>query len=1368
MVDQALDSVASTRIKDIHEWGQFHNSRLVLHVLAHLAYPADPGLLLDLRGREPRLGKAALNLEALCALAASIGLKARTPEEREKALALYDLAYRRLGGRLPGEHQELHVTTAHLHGRTRQVKRLIKAYDSLPDLLLRSLRCQEAHPNHGGSPAAYMRRFRQFTEWPELVGPEPGAALHFDGLRTGPLEPVDRGPMISVVMTCFKPGGALLTAVRSIVAQTWQNWELLLVDDASGPEYESVLLEAASLDPRVKLLIQPENAGTYQARNRAMAVAAGKFITGLDSDDWAHPRRLELQVRPMVVNPDLVMVESRCVAVAEDLSLMIDPQIAIIAARSTPIMIRSEAVLKKVGFYDEVRKTADSEYRFRIQNAFGKGSFLRMGNGPLTAVRYNGNTLSAGEVSRHWMSASRFGYYSGFARWHRAIGRDQASPFMASLARPRPFPITRCITRSNADNQAIEYGRVYAADWSALDATRCAMLAEAGDTARGGVAVALLHCPDLKGIKGDQALVDRAVLTAASEDGLDFVEPEGGHTAPVITPSAAYAELLRFEHPGIDAARIRVHCSDRVAGAPHANVSVGAGAEAAAGAAGVAGVVSADSERQSGAAGAASSPGCRESAAVAAPAAQSDAAGALDAVGDVPAREAAGLAVPAARAAETGTAASASATDAASSEASDRRPEAASVAMASVTQRDAAGQADVASAPETVGDASAREPAVPAARVAEADAAGSVRVAGPVGSADGSPSSPAEAVSLTGVAHSDSQSESRGLRGMFGRADVLLAACGLGSVAASVAVAAAVEPASLPWVAGASAVVWTGSVLALAAWRAFDRQVPARLPSAQPENAPAVRPVLPAKDPGRLPTPIVHLVRAAGRRPVWSAAGAAPLVPALAVFAPEPWFAAGIALTVLCLLAAVTQLRLLRALDRARVSATEECRAAASGGITEKKRRMIERWELRLNHGWSATATTALAGIAADSGKGPRETQVHALGVLCARRAALDPRPGRTHTVDIAIVSTFNLRGGTTSANQAEILAYVSAGLRVALVNHPVKERAMGRPIDPKITALVDGEQVVLVDPRDTVHCDLTIVRFPVALAEMMEDRPQIVAGRTVLLVNQAPFEEYGPTGGYGTAWSIPDVHRNVTEWLGEHTWYAIGPAIRDVLHAHHAEEMAGIALAEDFWYETIDIAEWTPQERRVRAEGEPIRLGRHSRDHVTKFPNMAKQLLAAYPDTDGIEVHMLGGHDALQRILGTIPRRWVSHPFGTMSAVDFLGQVDVYAYFVDENLVEAFGRAPMEAMAAGVPTILSPDFEELFGDGAVYREPEDVEAEVRRLAADAAYRTERAEAGLRTVRERFSPEALLRRVNGLGVTVPSRSDAPATREDAR
>jgi glycosyltransferase involved in cell wall biosynthesis len=1516
LVERALDSVGSASINDIHEWGQYHNSRLALHVLARLAFPEEPAALLDVRHRERRLEKAALNLEAVCALAASIGLKARTHMERDRALALFDLAFRRLGGDMPAEHQALHVTTAYLNGRKLLFKQLMKAYGAIPESVADSFACQDAHPRHGGSVKAYMRRFKEFTGWPELESPEPGASLCFDSLRTAPLEPIARGPKISVVMTCFRPDEALLTAVRSIVAQTWQNWELLLVDDGSGPDYEDVLLAAAALDPRVKLLIQPENAGTYQARNRAMAVAQGKYITGLDSDDWAHPTRLATQVRPMIANSNLVMVETRCIALAEDLSLMIDPQVALIAARSTPIMIRAEEVLRKVGFYDEVRKTADSEYRFRIRAAFGKDAFVRLSGGPLTAVRHNDSTLSAGEVSRHWMSAARFAYYSGFARWHRAIDREQASPFLASMPRPRPFPITQDLTRSNAENRAIEYGRIYAADWSELGPRRRSMLDDAGKRAEEGMAVGLLHSPDWSGVIGDRALVDRAVLRAAAEHGLDFIEPEPRHTAPVIVPSEAYGELLRFEHPDIPAERIRLlpgpgtgALGDRERGA---RASVGGPADDAAGDAGppapvrgaaanhsfldaavepAAIVQGAVVDRSGWAAAddsvsAANTDGAAAGDAALAATAQGAAGGAGSAVtaqgagaADVPGSAATGQGSTARGLGRAATVESAAIVEGA---VVDRSARAAAVERDAIAQggtaggsdtaapeqglasSDAASAADAQGAPGGSASAATVGPTVTAQSVArdDSDAAGaalpqgiaadgSVLAAPTQGTADvdsgsgstaggstadrpgsavtsqAAASGSASAVSAPGAsggsgaaatapaqtsAASDSASPSASTEQgtpnsgsgstataaastatapaqgnpadhaaaaapasaadrsasdpafdtsqpaaprIFRRNDLLVIGGGLASVVAALLLTAAFDSASLAWVTGASAAVWVGSFVALTAWRAAVRPAPGRSVIAEMPQGPCEEPIRLRQIPG-----------AAARRPIWTSASAAPLIPVLGIAAPQPWLPVGIAITVLCVLAACIDLGLNRAYERVRAEAAEPEATTETGvALTAQKRQMIKRWETRLHYGWSVSATAKLEGIAAGAEKGYRETQIQALAALCGYRAARarNHRPARTLHVDIVIVSTLNLKGGTTSANEAEILAYRAAGLTVALVHHPVKERAMGRPIDPKIRALIDDELVYEVRPQDTVHCDLAIMRFPVAFENLMEDRPRIEAARTVLLVNQTPFEEYGPVGGYGTAWSIRDVHRNVTDWVGHHTWYAIGPAVRDVLRAHHAEEMEDIDLATDFWYETIDIAEWTPRVRRVREEDEPIRLGRHSRDHVTKFPNMARRLLTAYPVAEDIEVHMLGGHEALHRILGKIPPGWTSHRFGTMSAVDFLGQVDVYAYFIDENLLEAFGRAPMEAMAAGVPCLLPPNFAELFGDGAIYCEPDEVEAQVRLLASDKAYYAERAAAGLRVVHERFSPDALLRRVNGLGVTArePNRTIVP-------
>jgi glycosyltransferase involved in cell wall biosynthesis len=503
---------------------------------------------------------------------------------------------------------------------------------------------------------------------------------------------------------------------------------------------------------------------------------------------------------------------------------------------------------------------------------------------------------------------------------------------------------------------------------------------------------------------------------------------------------------------------------------------------------------------------------------------------------------------------------------------------------------------------------------------------------------------------------------------------------------------------------------------------------------------------------------LIRLSKKALRQPLWLAAAVMPLAPLLALpFGGGAEAMLALAAAALVPLGALTAVTVWHTAKRLREQiaspALVPAMRAGTTRLPRPRQRELDRWRARLDGGWALSAGAELQS-AADDGQRHAEYRVRALTALAEHEAAKRlERPSRHHDLDIVIVSTMNLLGGTTSANEAEILAYRNAGLRVGVVHHPVYDRALDRPVHQRIRSLIDDERVVEVRPHDSARCDLLIVRFPIAFERLMDELPEIDAARSVLLVNQTPHEEYGAAGGYGTSWSIRDVHANLDSWIGPHTWYAIGPAVRDVLRTHHAEDMRDIDLAADFWYETIDLAEWTPATRRVRGPHDPIRVGRHSRDHVTKFPNMAKRLLDAYPARDDIEIHVLGGEQALRRILGGPPAGWVSHPFGEIAPVEFLGGIDVHSYFIDEQYIEAFGRSPLEAMAAQVPCILPPSFAELFGEGALYCEPDEVEALVRKIADDPAYRAARVEAGLRVIEERFSPAALIRRVKGLGVT---------------
>ena len=112
--------------------------------------------------------------------------------------------------------------------------------------------------------------------------PDQGS-VPFDRVVTPAVRKVGDEGKVSVVITSFRPGVELLTAVRSILNQSWSNLEIVLVDDGSPSEYG----RSGSVrqpDARVKLIRLDANVGTV-ARNVAMDAATGDFVTFQDSDD---------------------------------------------------------------------------------------------------------------------------------------------------------------------------------------------------------------------------------------------------------------------------------------------------------------------------------------------------------------------------------------------------------------------------------------------------------------------------------------------------------------------------------------------------------------------------------------------------------------------------------------------------------------------------------------------------------------------------------------------------------------------------------------------------------------------------------------------------------------------------------------------------------------------------------------------------------------------------------------------------------------------------------------------------------------------------------------------------------------------------
>lgn len=101
-------------------------------------------------------------------------------------------------------------------------------------------------------------------------------------------------PRVSVVMPVYNGAAYLDAAIRSVIGQTFTDWELLVIDDGSTDD--SAAIAAAHADPRIRLLRNDGNRGLPYTRNRGIDEARGEYLAFLDADDIALPPRLATQV----------------------------------------------------------------------------------------------------------------------------------------------------------------------------------------------------------------------------------------------------------------------------------------------------------------------------------------------------------------------------------------------------------------------------------------------------------------------------------------------------------------------------------------------------------------------------------------------------------------------------------------------------------------------------------------------------------------------------------------------------------------------------------------------------------------------------------------------------------------------------------------------------------------------------------------------------------------------------------------------------------------------------------------------------------------------------------------------------------------
>jgi thioredoxin-like negative regulator of GroEL len=267
------------------------------------------------------------------------------------------------------------------------------------------------------------------------------------------VSPRHDGPLVSVIMTSYNSAAYIGTAVRSILQQSYENLELIIVDDASTDGTPGLLRDLESVDPRVVCIFKQTNDGTYVSKNIGLLRARGAYVALQDSDDWSHPDRIRRSIEILEARPELMALTTDWIRMTSGGEVVIKAggQIAHLCCIS--LVFRRGPVVDAIGFFDSVRIAADLEFIERIGLRFGSDAVPRIKT-PLLFGRTRSDSLTASEeygILRTGFTPTRQEYHRAAGEFHDRIRKGESS-FIPFPLVERRFPAPAIILPSKGQH----------------------------------------------------------------------------------------------------------------------------------------------------------------------------------------------------------------------------------------------------------------------------------------------------------------------------------------------------------------------------------------------------------------------------------------------------------------------------------------------------------------------------------------------------------------------------------------------------------------------------------------------------------------------------------------------------------------------------------------------------------------------------------------------------------------------------------------------------------------------------------------------------------------------------------------------------
>lgn len=233
---------------------------------------------------------------------------------------------------------------------------------------------------------------------------------------------MNKKPIVSVVMPVYNCQEYLPEAIESILEQTYQEFEFIIIDDGSTDNTSLILSTFEKKDSRIKVIRQ-KNQGIVSALNNGIANSQGEYIARMDADDISYPQRIELQVKFMTQNQEVGVVGCFWQIIdamgkinsRNDYSATTHLEIIWALCSSNPIahpgvMFRKSAFEKVNGYRELYRHAEDYDLWVRLANEVKYFVipqpliFLRKHKENITTVFFQESLNNSIEISRNMVS----------------------------------------------------------------------------------------------------------------------------------------------------------------------------------------------------------------------------------------------------------------------------------------------------------------------------------------------------------------------------------------------------------------------------------------------------------------------------------------------------------------------------------------------------------------------------------------------------------------------------------------------------------------------------------------------------------------------------------------------------------------------------------------------------------------------------------------------------------------------------------------------------------------------------------------------------------------------------------------------------